>query len=58
MGEMEQEFQEANADLERELWEALDRCAEKGASEDDLKLLAWQCGATQWKPSRQNNRLG
>jgi hypothetical protein len=41
---MEQEYDEANRQLEHELWETLDRCAEKGADPDDLRFLAWQCG--------------
>lgn len=48
---MEQEYVEANRQLERELWEALDRCAEQGAKAEDLKLLAAQCGVTDWRPN-------
>lgn len=48
---MEQEFEEANRQLEKELWDTLDRCAEKGAEITDLKFLAWQCGVTKWTPT-------
>jgi hypothetical protein len=50
---MEQEYEEANRQLEHELWETLDRCAEKGADPDDLRFLAWQCGCSTWRPNHE-----
>lgn len=40
----------ANVELEQRVVEALDRCASVGASTDDLRLLAWQCGC-RWTPN-------
>lgn len=48
---MEQEYDEANRELQFQLWRSLDRCHEAGAKEDDLKLLAWQCGLSDWTPN-------
>lgn len=50
MSQMEQEFEEANREIEKELWECLDQCFKAGAPVDALKFLAWNAGATQWSP--------
>ena len=50
MEPMEQEFEEANREDERMVWEALDECQRAGAPADALKLLAWHAGAVSWTP--------
>lgn len=58
MEPMEQEFANADVELQQLIWMSLDRCLEAGAREDDLQFLAWQTGCTDWKPSRQNSARG
>jgi hypothetical protein len=50
MEPMEQEYQQANEQLEHEIWESLDRCFKAGAPVEDLRFIAWQAGATKWSP--------
>ena len=50
--DMELEYHNANLQLEREICETLDRLKEVGGDEEDLKFLAWQCGA-RWIPERK-----
>ena len=38
---------------EREAAEALQRCHEAGADPDALKVLARECGLSNWKPERR-----
>lgn len=42
---------QAELELQQMICEALDRCFEKGADEESLKLLAWQAGVSYWKPT-------
>jgi hypothetical protein len=51
------EWQQAEQELQEELAAALDRCHEKGAKEDDLRLLAWQAGLTTWKPTKKEQHV-
>jgi hypothetical protein len=44
---------QADRELQQMMCEALDRCLKAGAKQDDLKLLAWQAGLTNWKPTEQ-----
>lgn len=50
MNSMEQEYAEADRELQFLGYEALDRCLKTGAREDDLKYIAWLAGLTDWKP--------
>ena len=50
MSPMEQEFEQANRQLEQEIWETLDRCYYAGAKLDDVRFLAWQAGCVEWAP--------
>lgn len=56
MDPMEQEFNEADMELQQLLWLSLDRCHQNGAREDDLRFLAWQCGVTDWTPTTKEQR--
>lgn len=40
-------------DREREAAEALQKCADAGADMNTLKVLARECGLTNWKPERR-----
>jgi len=49
MEPMEQEYAEADREMEQMGFEALDRCAEAGADLEDLKTVAWIAGLS-WTP--------
>ena len=48
-----QEFVEAERELERMGWEALERCYNGKANAADVLLLAKLAGLTGWKPNAQ-----
>jgi hypothetical protein len=48
-----QEFVEAERELERMGWEALERCYNGIATAADVLLLAKLAGLTGWKPNAQ-----
>ena len=52
MEPMEQEFAEADRELQRMILEALDNCLKAGAPKDDLQFLAWQAGCGNWTPAQ------
>lgn len=47
--------QQQGEEIERDLWDALDRVAEKDST-DDAKLLAWASGVVNWKPKQENQQ--
>lgn len=42
--------QQVNEELEYTICAALDHFQQKGASPDELRLIAWQCGV-RWQPN-------
>lgn len=59
MEPMEQEYVEADRELEQMGFEALDRCAAAGADPEDLKTVAWIAGLN-WSPraDQRSSRVG
>lgn len=49
------EWMQAELELQEMLTQALDAAAEGIASDEQLKLLAWQAGLTNWKPERKQH---
>lgn len=47
------EHNQAEQEMQQMICEALDRCANGEATEEDLRLLAWQAGVAFWKPHQQ-----
>lgn len=45
--------QQANQELEQLGYETLDRLYQAGATESDVKYIAWMAGLCQWKPDAQ-----
>lgn len=45
------EWIQAELEMQEMIQRALDRCADAGVPEEDLKLLAWHAGMTNWKPN-------
>ena len=43
------EWMQAELDMQQLIEEALDAAAEGKASDEQLRLLAWQAGLTNWK---------
>lgn len=48
---MEQEYIEADRQLQQMIYEALDLCFRAGAPKEELKFLAWQAGCGDWSPA-------
>lgn len=53
MEPMDQEYLEADRELQELGFKALDRCYESGADKDSLQYLAWMAGLGDWKPHAQ-----
>jgi hypothetical protein len=47
----EEEFHQLQLEQQQMVYEALDKCHEAGAPDDELKFLAWQAGCGDWKPT-------
>ena len=47
----QQQYAQANVELEQRIWEALDRIYEGTWTMADLQLLAWQTGCSDWRPN-------
>jgi len=51
MDPMEQEYAEADRELQQMGYEALDRLHKSGASVDDVQFVGWLAGLGDWKPT-------
>jgi hypothetical protein len=51
MEPMEQEFAEADRELQQMGYQALDRIYQAGAKVDDVQFVGWLAGLGDWTPS-------
>lgn len=49
------EWMQAEQELQELISEALDAALAGKATEEQVKLLAWQAGLTDWKPNVRNH---
>jgi uncharacterized protein YbcV (DUF1398 family) len=47
---------EAELEMQEMITQALDAAAAGKATEEQVRLLAWQAGMTNWKPNQQKER--
>jgi hypothetical protein len=53
MEPMEQEFAEADRELQQMGYQALDRLFQAGAKVDDVQFVGWLAGLGDWKPTQE-----
>lgn len=53
MNPMEQEYDEADRELQEMGFAAMDRLYQAGAKLDDVQFVGWLAGLGDWKPSLQ-----
>lgn len=53
MEPMEQEYNEADRELQQMGYQALDRLYQAGAKADDVQFVGWLAGLGDWKPHVQ-----
>ena len=56
MRSADEEMANANLEMQRMAHEALNRCYQRGAKEDDLKFIGWLAGLTDWKPTTSSTQ--
>jgi hypothetical protein len=49
------EWMQAELEMQEMLWQALDAAAAGTATEEQLRLIAWQAGLTTWKPQERKH---
>ena len=53
MRQAEQEYTEADRELQQMGFETLDRLYQSGARLDDVQFVGWLAGLGEWKPTQQ-----
>jgi uncharacterized protein YbcV (DUF1398 family) len=51
------EYHQAELEMQEMICDALERCANGQATEEDLRLLAWQAGVSHWNPTHKEIRV-
>lgn len=51
--EMDQRMAEADKELQEMAYAAMDRLYQAGARLDDIQLVGWLAGLSNWKPTQQ-----